>query len=172
MAKKKKKKNKLIVCRGKNIAIKVTKKKNRLVTTHSSSAKLKPGQIGSFGGIIFKVSEKKALPMQNIKQEINAKWSLHEILGSKPKAEFSGPELRTFTLDTIVDVQLGYKPHSIIKKMNRLCEKGKVDNLIIGSHKIGAYKWKLEKVSEAFDLIYSGGELARAKLSLTLSEYV
>lgn len=171
MAKKKKKKQKKVyVSRGKNVAASTTKKKSKT----SSKAKVygKPGQIGSWGGIVFKVSEKKALPMQDIKTEISSKWASHEIIGSKPKAEFEGPELRTFTLSTVLDVQLGYKPHSMMKKIHRLCEKGKVDMLIIGTHKIGGYKWKLEKISEAYDLVYNGGELARVKVDLTLSEYV
>lgn len=168
MAAKKKLTKKVYVNRGKMVNALVTKKK----LTKKKKKYGKSGQIGSFGGIIFRVSDKKALPMQNVKQELSSRWLQHEVIGSRPKPEFAGAELRTFTLSTIVDVQLGYKPHAMMKKMNQLCEKGKVDILIVGTHKIGLHKWKLEKVSELYDLIYNDGKLVRAKIDMTLSEYL
>ena len=128
-------------------------------------------QIASFAGLVFRVSEEKALAFKDAKQEIGGRWSSHEIIGSRPKMEFLGPDIRTITLSTIVDVQLGYKPHAVLKKINKMAEEGKVGTIVIGTHKIGKKKWKLEKASEAFSLVYNNGELARAGIELTFSEY-
>lgn len=165
-SKKTKKSKKVYVKRGVVLKNVLVKKKSKKKSKYG-----KTGQVGSFGGIVFKVSSKKTLTMQEPKQEVSGRWESHQIIGSKPKPEFLGPDTRSFEMTVIIDVQLGYKPHKILKKINQLCEKGKVDILVIGTHKIGKYKWKLEKASEAFDLLYSGGELARAKVDLTLSEY-
>lgn len=172
------KKKKIKVSRNKTVELKGVVKK-------SSDNELKPvvngtssgqKQIGSFGGIVFKVSmsgnnKRKILAMNNVKQDVSGEWASHSVIGGKPKQEFTGPGIRTFDFDILIDAQLGYKPHAIMKKLNKMVEKGKVSKLIIGTHKIGTGKWKLEKVSEEFALIYSDGKLMRANTTLTLSEY-
>ena len=174
MAKKKKKKVK--VSRTKTVELKAVVKK-------SNSNNLKPkvvgkdsqNNIGSFGGIIFQVSLSKdiikMLTMNNAKQDVSGEWSNHSVIGGKSKSEFIAPGLRSFDFDIIIDAQYGYKPHSVMKKLNKMVEKGKVSKLMIGTHKIGSGKWKLEKVSEEFGLIYQNGKLLRAKATLSLSEY-
>jgi len=82
----------------------------------------------------------------------------------------AGADLRSFSFEIMVDINLGYKPHSILKKIHRLVEKGKVDTLMIGTHKIGS-KWKMTNASDSFDVVYAGGELAKASISVTLKEY-
>lgn len=165
---KKKKKTKVYIARNVILNKKITKKISKANNVTSSA---ESGQMGTWGGIIFCVSESKILPMQDMEQELNGKWAEHDVIGEKAKSEFQGAELRDFTITTIADVQFGHKPHAVMKKFNQACEKGKVSNLIIGTHKIGTRPWKLMKVSEQFDLIYSGGELARAKINLTFREY-
>ncbi len=127
--------------------------------------------IASYGGLIFLVNPKKIFPLQNMKQEVSGEWGSHDVIGKKAKAEFLGPGIRQMTFDVTIDATLGIKPHSVIKKMNKMAEEGKVSNFMLGTHKIGKGKWKMEKVSQDFSLIYSGGELVRAKGSVTLSEY-
>lgn len=127
--------------------------------------------IASFGSLIFLVNPKKIFPLQNMKQEVSGEWGSHDVIGKKAKAEFLGPGIRQMTFDVTIDATLGLKPHSVIKKMNKMVEEGKVSNFMLGTHKIGKGKWKMEKVSQDFSLIYSGGELVRAKGSVTLSEY-
>jgi phage protein U len=116
------------------------------------------------------VTKNTALILDNLKQEVSGRWSEHEIIGKKPKSEFTGADLRSFSFEIMVDINLGYKPHSILKKIHRLVEKGKVDTLMIGTHKIGS-KWKMTNASDSFDVVYAGGELAKASISVTLKEY-
>lgn len=169
MAKKKKnKKGKTYVGRGVLVKSATIKGKNALI-------KSKPASFGSYAGCAFKISstgkKRKMLVPMEMKQEISGEWSEHKRIGYKAKSEFNAAGLRTFTMQIIVDVQFGYKPHAIMKKLHKVCEQGKVYPLIIGTHKIGKYKWALESISEAFNLVYSHGELARATLDLTLKEY-
>ena len=172
MAKKKKKTVKVSRKKGK---VKVIKGKNVLwkkASFNSSKKKVsQPGKvISSFGGIRFFVTKNTALIIDNLKQEVSGRWSEHEIIGKKPKSEFTGADLRSFSFEIMVDINLGYKPHSILKKLHRLVERGKVDTLMIGTHKIGS-KWKMTNASDSFDVVYAGGELAKASISVTLKEY-
>ena len=105
-----------------------------------------------------------------MKQDVSGKWAEHEVIGLKSKSEFLGADLRSFSFEIMVDVQFGYKPHSILKKIHNLIEKGKVDTLMVGTHKIGS-KWKMTNASDAFDVVYAGGELAKASIAVTLKEY-
>lgn len=176
-----KKKKKVYAKRGKTIYLKNTlvKKKNNMKNVLDANY-YGSKQLGSFGGIVFKVvarikpdgtRTKKILTPKDIRQEISGEWTEHKVIGKKARTEFVGPGLRTMQYSIMVDAQLGYKPHAILKKINQFVEKGKVDIFTLGTHKIGAGKWKMEKASEAFNRVYSGGELARATIDVTLSEY-
>lgn len=183
MAKKKKKK-KVYVKRGTTVTFKQGFVKGGNIKNVLLKGKNNRGignkQIGSFGGLVFRVVSmvgtdgkrvRKILSPSNINQEISGNWADHSIIGKKPKSEFLGPDLRSLTLQIVVDVQLGYKPHAILRKINKFVEEGKVDIFVLGTHKIGTGKWKMEKASEAFNLIYNEGQLARATIDITLGEY-
>ena len=161
------KKGKVLVKKGKNIMNATTKKDG---TMSNVLIKKSNNVVSSFGGIDFFVTRETALILSNMKQEVSGKWADHEIIGSKPKSEFLGAGLRSFSFDIMVDVQFGYKPHSIMKKIHSFVEKGKVDKLMIGSHKIGN-KWKMTGASDSFDVVYAGGKLSKATISVTLQEY-
>lgn len=183
MAKKtKKKKKKITVSRGKNVLVTKTNVKKKGTSSAMTQVVQAGGKyigpIGSFAGITFIVAtkenhKKKVLTLQNLQREVGSRWASHEVIGSsKQKQEFLGPDTDTLTFTITVDVQLGYKPHTIMKKLNDFVRKGKVDHFYLGSHKLGTGQWKIDKISESYDLIYSHGELARATLDITLSEYV
>lgn len=144
----------------------VTSKKK----TSMSSLKSDGLEICSFCGLHFFVTRKTALFIKNLGQEVVGKWAAHEIIGRKAKSEFLGAELRSFTFEFTVDAQFGYKPHTVLKKVHQIIEKGKVDTFFLGTHKIGS-KWKMTKESETYDVVYSGGKLAKATISATMEEY-
>lgn len=171
MAKKKKvkvsrKKGKVVVKKGKNTVAKSNFKNVLVKSNLDSEGKV----IASFCGINFFVTREVALFLSNMKQNVSGKWIEHEILGKKPKSEFAGADLRSFSFDMMVDVRFGYKPHSIMKKVHQIIEKGKVDKLMIGTHKIGS-KWKMTNASDEFDVVYAGGKVTKATITVTLKEY-
>lgn len=173
MAKKKTKKK--TIARGKTVVVKSVLKKSthplaqQILIKKGKAAKQK--KIASFGGINFLVNPNKVLTPKSLKQDTSGEWGDHEVIGAKPKSEFQGAGLRQLSFDVVLDAQLGVKPHSIIKKMHKLVEDGKIGIFMLGTHKIGKGKWKMEKVSDEFSLIYSKGQLVRATVSVTLSEY-
>ena len=51
-------------------------------------------------------------------------------------------------------------------------EKGVVNTLVIGGKKVGTNSWKIKSVSEAWDCVLQQGQLVRAKLNVTMEEYL
>lgn len=130
------------------------------------------GKVGNLGReIVFETSDERILTFRRFSQKVSGRWSSHEIMKEKPKSEFHGPGLRTISFEVVLDVNFGIRPAEILGNMERMIEKGKVETLVIGGRKIGKEKWKMTSMSEAWNYIYSNGELAGATCSITLEEY-
>ena len=46
------------------------------------------GQVGTFGPIVFEVSDKKVLTFTDLKQSVSAQYSDHKLINQKPKKEY------------------------------------------------------------------------------------
>lgn len=130
-------------------------------------------QIGNLGKkIVFRVSDSYVLTLQNFTQRISGKWSKHDIMLGKPKYEFNGADLRRISFKVVLDVMLGIRPRDVMKTMENMVERGTAETLVIGGHQVGKNKWIMTELSEDWDVVYNGGELARATCTVTLEEYV
>ncbi|MFR4350582.1 MAG: phage tail protein [Roseburia sp.] len=129
------------------------------------------GQIGSFGPIVFEVSDKRILTLSNIKQQISAQYGEHKLINKKPQKEYLGAGARVLKFTIILDVMLGVKPKDVLRDMEYLTESGFTDYLVIGNRTVGSNKFCITDLSEAWDAVYSGGELARATMDITMEEY-
>lgn len=128
--------------------------------------------IGNWGKTItFEVNSGKILNFQNFKRSVAGRWKKHAIIGKKPRNEFAGPDASSVTMDVVLAAEHGIKPRSVIKKMEKAVEKGKIAHLYVGGKKVGTGKMLLESMSETWDEVWNGGELVKATLSLTFSEY-
>lgn len=130
-------------------------------------------QIGYFGkDIVFKVSGKQAYVLQNFSQKLSSRWSDSTPIGQKPRSEFNGPGLRQVSFTMLLSVSLGVKPRDVLRKLQRIVGLGLVDYLVIGKSRIGFHKFKITSISESWDVILNKGELASAKVDVTMEEYV
>lgn len=130
-------------------------------------------QIGYFGkDIVFKVSRKQAYVVQNFSQKLSGRWSDSTPIGQKPRSEFNGPGLRQVSFTMLLNVSLGVKPKDVLRKLRRIVGFGLVDYLVIGKSRIGFHKFKITSISESWDVILNKGELASAKVDVTMEEYV
>lgn len=129
-------------------------------------------KIGNWGRHIkFSVNSEKVLSFKDFKRTVKGRWADHLIINEKPKKEFQGPDASSVTMDVVLSAHLGVSPKDTIEKLEKACEKGKIEYLYIGGKKVGKCKMYLESVSETWDEIWNKGELARATLSLTFTEY-
>lgn len=130
------------------------------------------GEIGHFGkDLIFSTSDKKILTFGNFTQKVSARWSTHNIIGSKPHKEFNGPDSRKVTFEMTFDAIYGVKPRKMLETLEKMIENGTVDYLVIGGRKIGDNRFYISSMSETWDVVYNRGQLERATVSVTMEEY-
>ena len=129
-------------------------------------------EIGHFGKqIVFEVSDKKVLTLKDFSQKVTGVWSSHKTIGKKPKKEFNGPDSRRITFAVELDAAYGVRPKEVIERFENAVERGIAEYLIIGGRMIGNCRFVITEVGEAWNVIYSKGELARASLNVTMEEY-
>lgn len=129
-------------------------------------------QIGSFGTLVFKTSDKKILTFSDMQQKISANYAQHKIIAKKPRSEFLNVDLREVKMTIVLDAMLGVKPRKQLEKIEDMLKKAYANYLVIGEKKIGSNKFVITDLSESWDVIYSKGELARATVDVTFQEYV
>lgn len=130
------------------------------------------GRIGQWGGDIrFSVSGRKQLSFRDMKRTSSARWASHNIIGKRPKTEFLGPGMDEVTLEIVLSAEMGVRPRSEMAKFRSACKKGEVHYLYINGKKVCRNKMAITAVSESWDEIWSQGELARAAVAVTFSEY-
>lgn len=129
--------------------------------------------IGNWGlGIVFKVSERQALTFRNLTRTISASWAKHSRIGRKDQSEFLRPELQRITFDMELDANNGIRPRTVADRLADYCESGSIYPLVIGGRLVGRNRWKITEVSEAWEIVYSGGQVAREKVTVTMEEYL
>ena len=130
-------------------------------------------KIGNFGKlIVFETSDSRILNFNNFQRTVSASWQSHERIGKKPLSEFAGPELQEITFSVTLNAQYGIQPRKVLENLEKAVETGQVELLIIGAAKIGKNRWKIVKMSEAWETILNRGELLKATVNLTVEEYL
>lgn len=129
-------------------------------------------EIGKWGKEIkFFVKSKKQLSFTGMKRSSSGRWAAHNIIGKRPKTEFLGPGMDEITMDVILDADMGVNPRKAMKKFRFACKKGEVHYLYINGKKVCRNPMAISSVVESWDRIWSKGELVRAMVSVTFSEY-
>ena len=128
--------------------------------------------IGTLGpALIFTVSDDYVLTFDGMTRDVSSRWATHETPGVKPRAEFLGPGLQTVSLPITLSSGLGVRPRLMLDLVEQMVETGDAEYLILGFRPVGKNRFRVTGSSETWDLLYNRGELARAKLTLTLEEY-
>lgn len=128
--------------------------------------------VGTFGDIVFNVSHLQVLTPSNISGSTGADWADHEVLGSKTKSQYLGPQLRSYQMDIQLSSSFGVAPRTALARFQEMSENGEVHYLIIGLAPLSMNKFTIESVSEAWDVVGRMGVLMECKVSLTFREYV
>jgi phage protein U len=128
--------------------------------------------IGYFGERIFETSDKKLLTFKDFTRETASRFATHELINRKPITEFVGPNLQTVTFSIVLNASHGVHPRDEIDAWNEMAEKGQAEALVIGGKPLGADRWIVKSLSEAWNLVWNRGELYSAELEVTLEEYM
>lgn len=128
--------------------------------------------IGSFGDIIFETSDQRILNFTDFKYDSASRIEHHAVVNSKPVSEFIGPDIDTIEFTVNLNGRYGVKPRDEMDKWINKSNTGEVDILVIGNKSLGKDKWLVQKISEAWDVIFNAGELFSGKIDVTLEEYI
>ena len=128
--------------------------------------------IGTLGtDLVFETSDNYVLTFSGMTRDVSGRWATHETPGVKPRAECLGPGLQSVSLPITLSSNLGVKPREMLERVEQMVETGDTEYLILGFRPVGKNRFRVTASSETWDVIYNRGELARAKLTLTLEEY-
>ena len=128
--------------------------------------------IGSFGSVVFTVSDNKILTFSGLAGSAGADWAQHATVGGKPKSQYIGPKLRKYDFEIELNAQLGVRPRAMLEQLQQMAEGNGVYWLIVGGAPIAQNPFKLVEVSDEWETVLNRGELARCKVKLTVEEYL
>lgn len=128
--------------------------------------------IGYLGDRIFETSDKRILTFRDFKRDTASRFATHELINRKPITEYIGPGLQIITFTIGLNASHGVRPKDEINAWNEMAEKGKAELLVIGGEPLGADRWVVKSVSEAWGTVFNQGELYSASLDITLEEYI
>ena len=129
--------------------------------------------IGNLGSLItFEVSSDKVLTFNNMTRSVKGKWTTHDNIGSKPKAEFLGADLQSISLSVMLSAEHGVRPRDTLENIAQAVESGEHFPFVLGGRTVGKNDWVITSTSEAYETIICNGLLAKAKVILSLQEYV
>lgn len=129
--------------------------------------------IGNWGpDVVFSVSDRKVLTFNDMNRTVGSTWATHSRIGLKDQVEYLRPKLQKLTFTITLDASFGVRPREIIEMLERHTEQGHVFPFVVGGKRVGKNPWRITDQSEAWETIYSKGDLYRAKINVTMEEYV
>ena len=124
--------------------------------------------IGSYGDIVFTVSEGKVLTFDGLEKDLSARYAKHEIHLNKPILEFLGESLAEMKLSIKLDTSLGINPKRQLDRIEQSVKNGERKVLMIGSNVMGYFA--IEKMSEKFRRIDNRGNILAIDIDINFTE--
>lgn len=128
--------------------------------------------IGSFGKLIFEVSEKKTQTFNNFTRTISPRYVEHNIIGQKPKLEFVGAGADPISFDVKFRAELGINPEKQVEELREYANTGRKDLFIRGNSPISSNYWVIDKMKEEHKRVDNLGNVLEIHVSIDLKEYV
>ena len=129
--------------------------------------------IGSFGDIVFQVSEDLITTLSDFKRNSKANFSEHKIVGQPAVLEFLGRDLEEISFTAIFSKSLGHK--DLLQEVHKFREKlwnGTAEFFILSNHAYSEHKMVVTSLSEAVEYFDARGAHQLVKIDVTLKEYV
>lgn len=130
--------------------------------------------IGSFGEIIFEISDKKVLSIENeINRTYKSKTSEHNPIYGPGKIRHQGRELIDISFSIKLNTTLTPDIQTEIQKIKEVWEKGEFNFLVFGGQTFGEYPFVILDISEKNQYYNrSTGMFDYVELELNLKEYI
>lgn len=128
-------------------------------------------RIGSFGDLVFSVSDNMVRTFDGMNWDFSANYATHDRHIKDDLLEYMGPDIETISFSIAFSVFLGVNPSNEIKKLRAMVKEGYAERLVIGGNVYGSYKWVMQKGTVDFQRFDNKGNLWAAKAKVTLKEY-
>ena len=128
--------------------------------------------IGSFGEVVFEVSDEKVRTFRDYQIQRNAKYSEHTIHGRKGLLEFTGLSPASASLSIKLDAGLGVNPKEELNNLREILNNHEAVPFILDGEPQGDGLWVLESLNENFEIIDNHGTFISINVSLNLKEYI
>lgn len=128
-------------------------------------------RIGSFGDLVFSVSDKTVRTFDSMSWEFSADYATHDRHIKADLLEYIGPSIETISFSMVFSVFLGVNPLKEIRRLHNMVQSGYAQRLIIGGNVYGTYKWVMQKGTVDLRRFDRQGELWAATAKVTLKEY-
>lgn len=129
--------------------------------------------IGCWGtALIFSTSDRRVLTFRDMNHTVGSEWATHSRIGLKNQVEYLRPTLQKLTFTMDLDATLGVRPRATLDMIASYTERGSVFPMVVGGKRIGRHRWRITGSSETWEVVMDRGELVRAKVNVTMEEYV
>ena len=128
-------------------------------------------KIGSFGNLVFSVSDRTVKTFDGMSWDFSADYATHDRHIKADLLEYMGPGIETVSFSMVLSALLGVNPLKEIKKLREMVKEGHAERLVIGGKVYGSYKWVMQKGTVDFQRFDNTGNLLAAKVKVTLKEY-
>lgn len=128
--------------------------------------------IGSFGEILFEVSQLRVFNFDDFTRKTSAKYASHDIIGRPPVLEFTGRELEEISLTIKLIRTLGVNPEEEVFKIRDICKRGEPNFLIIGGTVYGENEFVITDIDEKVKRWIGEVYVLTGEIAIKLKEYV
>lgn len=133
------------------------------------------GKVGSLGKIKFYVrntdGNPEILSFSGMTRESSARYEEHPVNGKKAMLEFVAPQPDQINMTIVARKDFGVSPYEVQKQLYAYKDKGTACTFMLGGRRIGAYKWVITSISDAYQTIRINGKVTGMSFSVTLKEY-
>ncbi len=126
--------------------------------------------VGSLGDVVFQVSSKTVLTLDNIQWNSGARWEEHKRHMRDPALEYTGMEADEMSFDIYLSRTLGVDPMEQIVMLFNYERTGRLLPLTIGNKGYGKYRWVITKTTRKFEVTDQIG-VSSVTVGLTLKGY-
>lgn len=127
-------------------------------------------KVASFAGIVFQVKEKKMLSFQDANLKESSGYEQHDRIRKRPFLEYSGEELKTFTITVYADARWGVRPRGVQKKLRKVRQSHKPHNFLLDGKRVTDNYLVLQEVDADYVAFWRNGEPEVMKFNLTFTE--
>ncbi len=130
------------------------------------------GMIGCLGEIVFQVSERTLLTLNNLKWSGSARYATHQRHLTHALTEFTGLDPDKISFEMILSAELGIDPLTEIVKLWSYERSGQAVPFVVGEKGYGKYRWNVISHEEQMVSYDKAGNVMNATVSVNLQEYL